>query len=191
MPTGNGKIDRQTFHRMVRAGKSQAEIAKYFGCSASAVSQYASAHKAAVSKSVALTHAHRLAKADVDLLEKASKQEARLLRAAELSWRIANGDPAALKQAGDVRSLLPRTQFSDPMVVYLQSLRQLTDLIRTKKELMMSMYDVSTAAEFQREVLEIIANTDPELRKEIIRRLKANKALAASIRIPRPSKVTP
>lgn len=189
MPTGQGKIDRDTFHRMSRAGKSQAEIARFFGVSASAVSQYASAHKAAISKSVALTSAHRLAKVDVDLLEKASIQEKRLLKVASLSWKIATGDQAAVQDAKTVRELLPRTQFTDPAMVYLKAIQQLTDLIKVKKDLMMSMYDISTAAQFQKEVLELIAGTSPELRRDVIKRLKENKALAASIRIPRPPKV--
>lgn len=185
----NGKIDRRTFHRMVRAGKNQAQIAKHFGVSPSAVSQYAANHRAAVTKTAVLNHADRLCRADIDLLEKTSAQEKRLLEVAQLSWDIATGDVKAVAKAQRIRKLLPRTQFSDPSAIYLQAIRELTNLLKLKKDLMMSMFDITTAAAFQKEVMKLIADMSPEMRKEVIKRLKENKALSASIRIPRRSGV--
>ena len=152
--------------------------------SPSAVCQYAQSHKAATTKAVALKQAHRLVKADLDLLEKATKQEQRLERAAALCAKIATGDPAALQMTKQVRDTLKRTQFSDPLKLHLDCIKQLTDLIKVKQSLMESLFDVQHMAAFQQEVLEIIANTSPDLRKEVIRRLRENRSLAASLKVP-------
>jgi hypothetical protein len=179
------KINPKEFHRLARSGKNLTEIARHFGVSVSACSQHAAKMKTAANKAVVLRHADRLLKQDLDLLAKCSTQERRLLASADYNYKIMQADPTTLATAKKVREELTRTQFTDPGALYLQSIRELSNLLKIKKDLLTSLFDVQQVAGFQREILEILSDAHPDVRRAVIKKLKENKALAASLKISR------
>lgn len=152
-------IDKVKLNKLLSAGKSQKEVAQLLGVSEGAISKAKKGLNVAVVKNISLEAAHRV----VDKHLNAVEQLQNINRKANdlLNTAIAAKDNGtALKAMQEIRGQL--------------SLQ--LDIFKT-------LYDVQAAADFQREVLDAIAEVSPDVRDRIIQRLKEGRALRAAVTI--------
>jgi hypothetical protein len=142
----NGKIDFKQLHQLVIEGKTGREMAKHFGVTPGAISQARQRLKVAVVKDTALEAAHKI--------------RDKTLNAADQLYKInqeANRLLDTLEQEPDLK---------------IKIMKEIRGQLKLQLEIFQCLYDLQAVQQFQTEVLDIIASVDPEVRDEIIFRLK-------------------
>jgi transposase-like protein len=161
------KIDLERMHEMLREGKTQTEIARYFGVVVSAVSQAVQRHKRNMMRTAVLDQAADIVESDLDLLSQLRRINrtinAQLARAVEEVEKAKDGDKRIAAQriivdlAGEIR-------------------KQLETGISIAK----FWYDHEEFVNFREEVIAVLNEVSPDLRRKIIERLKQKRLLRGS-----------
>ncbi len=163
------RIDPDALRRVLDAGHSQADAAKYFGVTEAAISQRVQKLRIATSKVVALERAGEV----VDQRLQATERLTRVQRVIddELSWAV---DQA--KQPDADRSAL-----QDTILKLAAEVRQQLGL---QLNISRTLIDLRVVREFQRSVVEVISEESPEAARRIVARLKERRALRQSAGLP-------
>jgi uncharacterized protein YerC len=189
---GKAKIDRVKLNRMLRDGKSQKEIAKTLGVSEAAISKAKKVLNINVVKSVALESAHRIVDKNLDAVEQLQKINRDANELLDLLMRWNRGDEQALQvlesqvrkvRVGKTERFVEEFKFKDPRELAIKAMAEIRGQLNLQLEVFKTLYDLEAVAEFQREVLEAIAEVDPVVRGRIIQRLKSSRALRSSVQI--------
>jgi transcriptional regulator with XRE-family HTH domain len=151
-----GKVDIVKLNRMLRAGKSVSECAKFFGVTPSAISQAKKNLNVSVVKNVALENAHRVMDQNLDAVEQLHKIN-----------KVANRLLDELEQTPELR---------------LKVMAEIRNQLRLQLEIFQALYDMKAVQEFQAEVLDIIGKADKGVRDEIIHRLNEKRAIRSAVR---------
>lgn len=154
-----GKIDKVKLDRMLRAGKSQRECAKVFGVTEGAISQAKKELNISVVKNVALETAHRVVDKNLNAIEQLQNIN---------------------RKAND---LLDKAIAAKDNGTALNAMREIRGQLSLQLEVFKTLYDIQAIADFQREVLEAIGETAPDVRDRIIQRLKEGRAIRSAITI--------
>lgn len=186
------KIDFNSLNRLVTEGKSTSEIAKFFSCTPGAVSQAKKKLKISVVKNVALENAHKVVDKNLDAIEqlqrinKAANQllnelmgkEKVVQELATVINKLNEGNPANIKEITKrVKQII-----SDKNTA-LKACQEIRGQLSLQLEIFKTLYDMEAVAEFQKEVLEIIAEVEPDAKRKIIQRLKERSALRSAVQI--------
>ncbi len=163
------RVDPDALHRYLDAGHSQADAAKYFGVSESAISQRVRTLQIATTKVIALERA-------AEVVDQKLDATARLQRVQEVIDEELRCAVERAQQPGADRAKLQDTILKLAAEVRQQLGLQLT-ISRT-------LIDLKVVREFQRSVVEVIAEESPDVARRIVERLKARRALRASGNLP-------
>jgi uncharacterized protein YjaG (DUF416 family) len=189
---GKSRIDRVLLNQMLRDGKSQREIAKFFRVSPAAICQAKKELHIAVVKNTTLESAHKVVSSHLDTIGQLQKINQDANELLDLLMRWNRGDDQALQiLESQVRKVKHRgseeeiTQYSfkDPRELALKAMQEIRGQLILQLEIFKTLYDVQMVADFQREVLEAIGEVSPNVRDRIIEKLKSSKALRQSIEI--------
>ena len=189
------KIDFKVLNRLVTEGKSTTEIAKYFSCTPGAVSQAKKKLKISVVKNVALESAHKVVDRNLDAVSqlqninvKANKMLDELTGEDKVIDRIVKavegvlayeGDP--VKQKAYIRKVVSQINSDRNLTIKIMS--EIRGQLNLQLEIFQVLYDMKAVQEFQKEVLEIIGEVDPNAKRKIIERLKEASAIRAAVQI--------
>ena len=165
----HAKLDPDALHRYLDAGHSQADAARHFNVSESAISQRVRTLQIATSKVVALERAAEVvdqkldATARLEHVQQVIDEERRcaVSRAKEPGAGRAKLQDTILKLAAEVR----------------QQLGLQLNISRT-------LIDLKVVREFQQSVIEVIGEESPEVAHRVVARLKERRALRASGTLP-------
>ncbi len=163
------RLDPVELQRFLTDGRTQADASRHFGVSEAAVSQRVQKLRIATSKVVALERASEVV--DQKLDANARMERVQRVIDGELAWAV---DQA--QQPGADRGALQDTILRLAAEVRQQLGLQLT-ISRT-------LIDLKVVREFQRSVVEVIAEESPDVARRIVERLKARRALRASGTLP-------
>jgi len=186
------KIDRVALNQMLRAGKSQKEIAQFFRVSEGAISKAKKELKVAVVKNVALENAHKVAANHLDAVAQLQKINRDANEILDLVMRWNRGDEEALQiLEGQVRKVRVRTteeefteyRFKDPREIALKAMGEIRGQLALQLDILKTLYDVETVREFQEEVLTTIAEVSPDVRNRIVQKLKERRTLRGAVSI--------
>ena len=186
------KIDRVKLDQMIREGKPQRVIAQFFKVTDGAISKAKNELKVAVVKNVALESAHKVVGKHLDTLSQLQKINEHANELLDLLMRWNRGDSEALQiLESQVRKVkirgseeeIKEYRFKDPRELALKAMQEIRGQLSLQLDIFKTLYDVQAVAEFQREVLEAIAEVEPNVRDKIIGRLKASRALRKSVSI--------
>ena len=163
------KINPEELQRLLAEGRSQADAARHFGVSEAAISQRIQKLKILTSRVVALEKAG-------DVVDQKLDANARLERVQrvideELCWAV---DQA--QQPG-----ADRTALQDTILRLAAEVRQQLGL---QLSITKTLVDLKVVWEFQRSVVEVIAEESPDVARRVVARLKARRALRASGTLP-------
>ena len=186
------KIDRVKLNQLLKAGKSQREVAQVFDVTEGAISKAKKELNLAVVKNVTLESAHKVVDKNLDAvaqLQKINKAANQLLdelmgkekvvqELATVINKINEGNPADVKGI----TKLVKQIISDKNTA-LKACQEIRGQLSLQLEIFKTLYDLQAVAEFQKEVLEIINEVEPNAKRQIIQRLKEKSALRAATHI--------
>jgi predicted transcriptional regulator len=188
------KIDKVKLSALLRAGKSQKEIAQLFGVSEGAVSKAKKELNISVVKNVALESAHKVVDKNLNAVDQLSKINGYANELLDLLMRWNRGDDEALQilesqvkwvrrgTKKDAEEVL-EYRFKDPRELALKAMAEIRGQLSLQLDIFKTLYDVEAIAEFQKEVLEAIAEVNRDVRDKIVQRLKQRRALRGSVNL--------
>lgn len=189
-------IDKRKLPRLIKIGKTQKQIAEIFGVSEAAVSIAIKNKKIATGKAVTLEVGYKVAEKNLNAvaqLQKINKDANEIL---DLVMGWARGDKKCIriletqvkkvkwrdKESGEDRELdVQDIKFKDPRELAIKAMSEIRGQLSLQLEIFQTLYDIEAVAEFQREVLDAIAEVAPAVQKTIISNLKKRKALRESV----------
>ena len=163
------KLDPDALHRYLDAGHTQADAARHFSVSESAISQRVRTLQIATSKVVAL--------------ERAGEVVDQKLDAAARLQHIQQVIDEELRCAG-TRAKEPgadRAKLQDTILKLAAEVRQQLSL---QLNISRTLIDLRVVREFQQSVMQTIAEEAPDVGRRIVARLKERRALRASGTLP-------
>ena len=163
------RIDVQELQDLLGSGRSQADAARHFGVSEAAVSQRLKKLTGLTSHVVALEKAGDVV--DQKLDANARLQQVQRVIDEELRWAV---DQA--QQPGADRGAL-----QDTILRLAAEVRQQLGL---QLNITRTLVDLKIVREFQKAVVEVIAEESPDVARRVVARLKARRALRASGNLP-------
>ena len=163
------KVDPATLQQFLDAGHSQADAAKHFGVSEAAISQRAKQARIATSKVVALERAAQVV--DQKLTAAQRLQHVQRVILDELTWAEQQAN-----QPGANRAAL--IDFKVKLAAEVRS------QLRLEHDVTRALIDLKVVKSFQRAVFEAINEESPEVAQRILAKLKALRALRASVDLP-------
>jgi transcriptional regulator with XRE-family HTH domain len=190
------KIDKVKLSQLLRAGKSQKEIAQVFGVTEGAISKAKKELNISVVKNVGLESAHRVVDKHLNTIAQLQKINSNANELLDLLMAWNRGDDTALQiLESQVRKVKRGTRkepeeveeyrFKDPRELALRAMAEIRGQLSLQLDMFKTLYDVEAIAEFQREVLEAIGEVSPDVRNRIVQRLKEGGALRPSATIDR------
>jgi len=189
------KIDRVKLNQLLKAGKSQREVAQVFGVTEGAISKAKKELNLAVVKNVTMESAHKVVGQNIDAIsqlqsinEKANQMLNELTGEDKIIDRITNAVEGALTYEGDPKkqaAYIPRIvkQISQDRFLALKAMAEIRGQLNLQLEIFQTLFDLRAVEEFQREVLEIIGEIEPDAKRKIVQRLKERSALRAATHI--------
>jgi hypothetical protein len=189
------RIDKVKLSQLLRAGKSQKEVAQVFGVSAGAITHAKKALNIQVVRSVGLENAHRVIDKNLDAVaqlqrinEKANAMLDELTGEDMLIDRMVKAVQGALtyesdpqKQAAYIRKIVK--QITQDRFLALKAMQEIRGQLILQIDIFKTLYDIEAIAEFQREVLEAIGAVSRDVRDRIIQRLKEARTLRGSLSV--------
>lgn len=172
------KIDRVKMTQMLRAGKTQKEVADFFEVTEGAVSLAKQELNIAVVKDIALESAHRVVAESLDTVGQLRKINEYANELLDLLMGVNQGDEDSIK-------ILEECGYKcrDPRDLTLKTMKEIRGQLRLQLEILAALYDLKTIQEFQDEVLAVISEIDPEVKNDIIRRLHERRAVRRAFKI--------
>ena len=163
------KVDADLLQRFIADGHTQADAARQFGVSEAAISQRLKRLTGLTSRVVAMERAGAVV--DQKLDANARLQGVQRVIDEELRWAV---DQA--QQPGADRGAL-----QDTILRLAAEVRQQLGL---QLNITKTLVDLKVVREFQRSVVEVIAEESPDMARRVVTRLKERRALRASGTLP-------
>jgi len=187
------KIDKTKLSQMLKSGKSQRQIAQFFGVTEGAVSKAKKELNICVVKNLALENAHRVVDKNINAIDQLQKinDHANWLLDLLMNWQ--KGDGHALQvletqvstkkvRVGDQEEFVREFKFKDPRELALKAMAEIRGQLKLQLEIFQCLYDLKAIQEFQTEVLTAIGDVDPDVRKRIVYNLNQKRALRSAVK---------
>ena len=180
----NKKVDPKVLKNLIREGKTVTQIAEYFGCTPSAISQAKSKLSIAVVDD-ATWRAHEITNENIQFMQQLNKTNKILADSIDRLEAIIAGDEEATKslrrlyREGNLfgKRGSSSVAFRDPQELLLKLISELRMQARLYIDISAQMQDHEEAQIFQAAVLEVIGNESPEIRQRIVKKLIDRKKL--------------
>jgi hypothetical protein len=184
------KISLNEIGRLFAEGKGVSEIGRITGFTKGAISKALKRLHPNIAKAVALNHADEVVEKELNALEQMQKINANANEMLDLLMRWNRGDPEALQVLeSQVRKVKVRGseeevteyKFKDPRELALKAMGEIRGQLNLQLEIFKVFYDHKAVAEFQREVLQAIADADTTTATRIIENLKKTGAIYSAL----------
>jgi transposase-like protein len=151
------KVDKIELTRMLKEGKTQAEIARHFGVSRPCISNHCKNLREGVNRHAAMELAPAIVKNEMDIVKNHSTNYKRL------------------------ETLLADVENEDDSKLRLATLAEMRKHIQESRNMARDLIDISEVRGFQKRILEILGEVSPEAKREFIRRVQAERLLRKSV----------
>jgi hypothetical protein len=186
----SNKISNLVLEQLVKEGNGVSEIAKKLGVTKGAVSKRLKALDVAITKNVTLHHAGKIVERKIDTI-------GQLLKINDYANELLDGlmhsdrkdDPAALIP-GDQNPNMSSFDWEEDDSDFkpkergelaLRAMAEIRSQLKLQLEIFNSLYNLTAAAEFQKEVLESIGTVSRETKERIIRNLQKSRAIRSTL----------
>ena len=163
------RFDDLALQKFLDAGRSQAQAARHFGVSEAAISQRVKKLTGLTSRVVALEKAGEVVDRRLDASDRLDAVQQVIDE--ELRWAVSQ----AKRGGADRRAL------QDTILKLAGEVRQQLGL---QLNITRTLVDLKVVREFQRSVIDVIAEESPEVARRIVGKLKERRALRASGSLP-------
>jgi predicted DNA-binding protein (UPF0251 family) len=186
--------DRELLRMVDKEGKSQSEAAKSLGVSRQAVSKRLREIRGKTTKVIVSKKVEAVVDRKIDAIEQLQKINEYANELLDLLMRWNRGDGEALQvlesqvktrkvRVGDEEIAVQEFKFKDPRELALKAMGEIRGQLKLQLEIFQALFSLQAAEEFQTVVLETIAEVDPNVRSEIIRRINSRRTIRNAVRI--------
>jgi predicted transcriptional regulator len=184
------KISNIELEELVRQGYGVSEIAKKLGVTKGAVSKRLKALDVAITKNVAFHHAGEIAQKRINSLSQllkinryANQLLDDLMTSDHKNREISQipefqGQKMKTEATGEVSA---NCTSKERVELAFRAMAEIRSQIKLQLDILGSLYNLTAAADFQREVLEAIGRVSIEIREQIIRNLQQARAIRTTI----------
>jgi predicted transcriptional regulator len=186
------KFDRVKLSHLLRAGKSQKEVAQVFGVSDAAISKAKKELNISVVRNMSFESAHKVVASHLDTVAQLAKinRDANEILDVLMAWgrgdekalQILEGQARKIKVRG-VEEEIKEFRLKDPRELALRAMSEIRSQLSLQLDVMKTLFDVESIREFQQEILEAIAEVSSDVRNRIVEKLKEKGALRGAISI--------
>jgi hypothetical protein len=186
------RVDIHKLGRMLRAGKTVKECAKFFEVTPGAISQHKKNLNIAVVKNVALENAHRVVDKNLNTVEQLQKINGHANGLLDLCMKWISGDDEAIQvlesqvrtvRVGKDKVPVSEYKFKDPREIALKAMSEIRGQLKLQLEIFQCLYDMKAVQEFQQEVLTAIGEASQDVRDQIINKLKERRAIRSTLNL--------
>jgi DNA-binding transcriptional ArsR family regulator len=186
----SNKISNLVLEQLVKEGNGVSEIARKLGVTKGAVSKRLKALDVAITKNVTLHYAGELVERKIDTL-------GQLLKINDYANELLDGlmhsdrkNDLAAQIPDDLDQKISFLDWEDEDSDFrpkergelaLKAMAEIRSQLKLQLEIFNSLYNLTAAAEFQKEVLESIGSVSRETRERIIRNLQKARAIRSAI----------
>ena len=184
--------DRKLLQLLDKEGKSQSEAARELGVSRQAVNKRLQEIRGKTTKVVVAKKIEQVVDRKIDAMEQLQKINDYANELLDLLMRWNRGENEALQvlenqvkrvRIGDEELDIKEVKFKDPRQLALQAMGEIRNQLKLQLEILQALFSLQAAEEFQNILLDIIAEVDPNVRSEIIRRINAQRTVRSALRI--------
>jgi len=186
--------DRVLLKLIDMQNKSQSEAAKELGVSRQAVSKRLQELRGKTTKVVVAKKVEEVVDRKIDAIEQLTKINAYANELLDLLMRWKRGEDKALQilesqvatkkvRFGDQEEFVKEFKFKDTRELALKAMAEIRGQLKLQLEIFQALFSLQAAEEFQNIVLDIIAEVDPNVRGEIIRRINAKRSIRSAMRL--------
>jgi hypothetical protein len=86
-------------------------------------------------------------------------------------------------RVGKTEKFIEEFKFKDPRELALKAMTEIRNQLKLQLDVFKVFYDLEAVADFQKTVLEAIAEEAPHVKERIVKRLKERRALRSAVRI--------
>ena len=191
---GNPKINDRKMLRLIDSGMSQSEVAKKISVSRQAVSKRLQEIRGKTTKVVVAKKIEEIVDHKIDAIEQLTRINEYANEILDLLMRWNRGDDEALQvlesqvaskkvRVGNEELEVQEVKFKDPRELALKAMAEIRGQLKLQLEIFQALFSLQAAEEFQNVVLETIAEVDPKVRNEILRRLNDKRAIRSAVRL--------
>jgi transposase-like protein len=170
------KFSDYQLEQLVKKGNGVSQIARKLGVSKGTVSKRLKQLKVGISKSVTLHHAGEIVKKEINAVEQLLRINENANALLDRLMRVVEGDKEELAR---VKPLLGGK--SGIIEAALKVKSEIRAQLRLQLEMVKSLYDLNTVAEFQRIMLHEIGRVDPDVQNRIMQRLQKIQAVYSTL----------
>lgn len=157
---GKRKIDREKLARMLRKGKSQEDCAKHFGVTPAAISYARREIAVAVYKHSALTPevTNRISQENINIIGQLNAINEKAL------------------------TLLEKAMTENDKYIALNAMKEVRSQLGLQLEIYKTLFDFEAIKEFQTEILNLLEEVDPDVKRRIIEKLKERRSIRSAVK---------
>ena len=186
--------DRKLLRLLDKEGKSQSEAAREFGVSRQAVNRRLQEIRGKTTKVVVAKKIEQVVDHKIDAIEQLTRINEYANEILDLLMRWNRGDDEALQvlesqvtskkiRIGNEELEVQKVKFKDPRELALKAMAEIRGQLKLQLEIFQALFSLQAAEEFQNVVLETIAEVEPKVRNEILRRLNDKRAVRSAVRL--------
>ncbi len=183
--------DHEVLRLVDDKGLSQAEAARKLGTTRQAVHNRLKEMTGRSTKVVVSKNVEKAVERKIDAMDQLNKINGYANELLDLCMRWQRGDPEALQilesqirkvRVGKTEEFIKKMKFKDPRQLALQAMNEIRNQVKLQLEIFQTIYSLKAAEEFQKTVLEIIGDVDPDVRRKIIDRLNTERSIRGAVR---------
>jgi predicted transcriptional regulator len=170
---------------------NQSQAARELGVSRQAVSKRLQDVRGKTTKVIAVKKVEQVVDRKIDAIGQLQKINSDANEILDLLMRWSRGDKTAIQVLeNQVRYIKVNGQeepvreykMKDPRELALKAMAEIRNQLKLQVEIFQALYSLQEVEKFQKTVIDIMGEVDPEVRKEIIRRLHAEHSIKSAIR---------
>ena len=189
---GQSKIDYRELDQMLRAKKPYSEIAKHFGVTKGRISQAKKEMRNQINKVTTLKKAADVVHDHWDIMAQLRKINEDANRMLDLLIRWQEGDPEALRiLESQVKTVtfgkngetinIQEVKMKDPRELALKCMAEIRNQLKLQLDMYEAYLEFNDRKKFQEEVLRILDEFEPGVKKRAINRLKDRALLRGAV----------
>lgn len=174
---GDSKVDVLLMQKLLSEGLPQKDIAKRLGVTPGRITQLKTELKIKKTKRVVESKVPAIIRRELNAADQLVKinEHATWILDHMMAW--CRGDQNAL----EILAKQSAQKLGDPYQTALKAMAEVRSQLKLQLEIFQALYDMEAAAAFQQEVVDILGEVDPDVKTEIVRRLKARQALHGAV----------
>jgi predicted DNA-binding protein (UPF0251 family) len=191
----NPKINDHKLLRLIdKDGLSQSAAAKKIGVSRQAVNKRLQEIRGKTTKVVVAKKIEQVVNHKIDAIGQLTRINEYANEILDLLMRWNRGDDEALQvlesqvapkkvRIGTEELEVQDVKLKDPRELALKAMAEIRGQLKLQLEIFQALFSLQAAEEFQNVVLETIAEVDPKVRNEIIRRINDKRTVRSAVRL--------